>query len=136
MDKWQAQQAFWSSFGLPAYDELSVPDEIWDDDLQKMVKVTMPYITYEAVSGNIGAQTIVSASIWYRSNSWKEISEKAEAIAKAIYEDARTAIQIDGGYMKVRLPNGTMHSDRMEEPTDKQVRRIRFSVELEFLTAY
>ena len=125
MDKWQAQQAFWSSFGLPAYDELTVPDD-----------AVMPYITYEAVSGNIGAQTTVSASIWYRSNSWKEISEKAEAIAKAIYEDARTAIQIDGGYMKVRLPNGTMHSDRMEEPTDKQVRRIRFSVELEFLTAY
>lgn len=125
MDKWQAQQAFWSSFGLPAYDELTVPDD-----------AVMPYITYEAVSGNIGAQSTVSASIWYRSNSWKEISEKSEAIARAIYEDARTAIKIDGGYMKVRLPNGTMHSDRMEEPTDKQVRRIRFSVELEFITAY
>lgn len=125
MDKWQAQQEFWSSFGLTAYDELTVPDD-----------AAMPYLTYEAVSGNLGAKTTVSASLWYRSNSWREISQKSEYIAGSIYEDPRPAIQIDGGYMMVRLPDGTMHSDRMEEPNDKQVRRIRFVVEIEFLTAY
>ena len=136
MNKWQAQQEFWSGFGLPAYDELTVPDEIWDEELQKMVKLEMPYLTYEAVSGNLDAQSIVTANLWYRSNSWAEISQKADAIASAIYNDPRSAIPIDGGYMKVRLPDGTMHSDRMDEPNDKQVRRIRFTVELEFLTAY
>ncbi len=125
MDKWQAQQTYWEGFGLPAYDELTVPDN-----------ASMPYITYEAVSGNIGATTTVSASLWYRSNSWAEISQRADAIAKAIYEDPRSAIPIDGGYMKVRLPDGTMHSDRMDEPNDKDVRRIRFTVEIEFLTAF
>lgn len=136
MDKWQAQQEFWSSFGLPAYDELTVPDEVWDETLKKMVKVRMPYLTHEAVSGNLGAQTTVSASLWYRSNSWAEISQKADQIARQIYEDPRPAIPVDGGFMKIRLPNGTMHSDRMEEPNDRQVRRIRFTVEIEFLTAY
>lgn len=125
MDKWQAQQEFWSSFGLTAYDELTVPDD-----------AVMPYITYEAVSGNLGAQTTISASLWYRSNSWAEISRKAEEIARKIYEDPRPALQIDEGYIMVRLPNGTMHSNRMDEPNDKQVRRIRFVVEVEFLTAY
>jgi hypothetical protein len=124
-NKWQAQQTFWSSFGIPAYDENTVPDG-----------ATMPYITYEAVSGNLGAQTTISASLWYRSNSWAEISQKAEEIARKIYEDPRPALQIDEGYIMVRLPNGTMHSNRMDEPNDKQVRRIRFVVEVEFLTAY
>ena len=27
MDKFQAQQSFWSSFGLTAYDENTVPDD-------------------------------------------------------------------------------------------------------------
>ena len=125
MNKWQAQQEFWSGFGLPAYDELTVPDD-----------AQMPYLTYQAVSGNLDAQSIVTANLWYRSNSWAEISQKADAIASAIYNDPRSAIPIDDGYMKVRLPDGTMHSDRMDEPNDKQVRRIRFTVELEFLTAY
>ena len=124
-DKWQAQQTFWSGFGLTAYDENTVPGD-----------AVMPYITYEAVAGNLGAKTQVSASLYYRSNSWAEISQKAEQIAKAIYDDLRPAIPIVGGYMMVRLPNGTMHSDRMDEPTDRDVRRIRFTVELEFLTAY
>jgi hypothetical protein len=125
LDKWQAQQQFWEGFGLTAYDERTVPDG-----------ATMPYITYEAVSGNLGAQTTISASLWYRSNSWAEISQKAEEIARKIYEDPRPALQIDEGYIMVRLPNGTMHSNRMDEPDDKQVRRIRFVVEVEFLTAY
>lgn len=125
MDKWQAQQTFWESFGLPAYDELTVPDD-----------AQMPYITYEAVSGNIGAHAQVTANIWYRSNSWSEISQKADQIAQSIYSDNRPAIKIDDGYMMIRLPNGTMHSDRMEEPNDRSVRRIRFVVEIEFLTAF
>lgn len=123
-DKWQAQQEFWSSFGLPAYDELTVPDD-----------AVMPYLTYEAVSGNLGARTQVSASIYYRSNSWAEISRKADQIAREIYNFA-PGIPIDGGFMKVRLPDGTMYSTRMAEPNDTSVRRIRFAVEMEFLTAY
>lgn len=125
MDKWQAQQAFWSGFGLTAYDELTVPDD-----------AVMPYITYEAVGGSIGGKTTVSASLWYRSDSWAEISKKADYIAKTIYEDVRPAIPIDGGFMAIRLPDGIMHSNRMDEPSDRQVRRIRFTVEIEFLTAY
>lgn len=124
-DKWQAQQEFWSSFGLTAYDELTVPDD-----------AVMPYLTYEAVSGNLGAKTQVSASIYYRSNSWAEISRKADYIAQRISADERPAIKIDNGFMMVRIPDGTMHSDRMDEPVDRNVRRIRFTVELEFLTKY
>lgn len=124
-NKWQAQQTFWSSFGIPAYDENTVPDG-----------ATMPYITYEAVSGNLGAQTTISASLWYRSNSWAEISQKADQIAQQIALAEKPAIKIDNGFMKVRLPDGMPFAQRMDEPNDKQVRRIVLTVEIEFLTAF
>ena len=41
MDRYEAQYAFWSSFGVPAYEQNSVPDL---DDL------TFPYITFEAAA--------------------------------------------------------------------------------------
>jgi hypothetical protein len=136
LDKWQAQQAFWEGFGLPAYDERTVPEEVWNEVLQKMVKVEMPYITYEAVGGDLGAQTTISASLWYRSNSWAEISQKADQIAQQIALAEKPAIKIDNGFMKVRLPDGMPFAQRMDEPSDKQVRRIVLTVEIEFLTAY
>lgn len=125
MDKWQAQQAFWEGFGLTAYDERTVPDG-----------ATMPYITYEAVGGDLGAQTTISASLWYRSNSWAEISQKADQIAQQIALAEKPAIKIDNGFMKVRLPDGMPFAQRMDEPNDKQVRRTVLTVEIEFLTAF
>lgn len=123
MDKWQAQQKLWESFDIPAYDENTVPDG-----------AAMPYITYEAVAGNIGAATQVAVNLWYHSNSWVDISRKAQQIATAI-NNMPSSIKIDGGRMKVRLPDGMTWGSRMEEPSDGGVRRIRIAVEIEFLTA-
>lgn len=123
MDKWQAQQNLWESFDLPAYDENSVPDD-----------AQMPYITYEAIAGNIGAPTQVAVNVWYRSNSWVDISRKAQQIATGV-DNLPSSIQIDGGRMKVRLPDMASWGRRMEEPSDRGVRRIMITVEIEFLTA-
>ena len=125
LDKWQAQHNFWSGFKIPAYDERSVPDD-----------ATMPYITYQAVGGAMGEQGSVSASLWYRSNSWDAISKKADEIIKAIYDDVRPAIPIDNGYIKIRIPDTTYFAQRMDEPGDKEVRRIILTLEIEFLTNY
>ena len=124
MDKWQAQQTFWSGFGLTAYDENTVPDD-----------AAMPYITYQAVGGNIDTHSTVSASLWYRSDSWADISKKADDIAKAISQ-MPSSIKIDGGYMMVRLPDGSWFAERMDDPNDRQVRRILINIEIEFLTNY
>lgn len=120
MDKWQAQQTYWSGFGLTAYDENNVPTDAVE-----------PYITYEAVSGGLDGQMVVTASLWYRGNRWDEISQKAEYIQK----NGNKQIKIDGGYMKARVPASNF-ANRMDEPSDKTVRRIRLSVEIEFLTNY
>lgn len=134
-DKWQAQQAFWGSFGIPAFDERTVPDEVPDAN-GKMVKLEMPYLTYEAVGGNLEERTTVNASLWYRSNSWAEISQKADYIAEQIATTQIPSIKIKNGYMMIRLPDGTPFAQRMDEPNDRQVRRIVMTVEIEFLTAY
>lgn len=118
MDKWQAQQSYWSSFDLDAYDENTVPDD-----------AVMPYITYEAVSGSLDGVIPVSASLWYRSNSWSAISQKQTEMSKTINRQ----VKIDGGYMKVRKSD-TNEAQRMDEPSDKQVRRILLNVEIEFIS--
>lgn len=118
MDKWQGQQAYWSSFGLATYDENTVPES-----------ATMPYLTYEAVSGSLDGVMSVSASLWYRGNSWEAISQKATEMEKTVNQN----IKIDGGYLKVRKPESNF-AQRMNEPNDRLVRRIVLSVEMEFLT--
>ena len=65
----QAIHKFWSSFDWPAYDENTVPDD-----------ATLPYITYSVIIGDYGSSITMSASLWYRSMSWKEITEKSEEI--------------------------------------------------------
>ena len=118
MDKWQAQNALWNSFGWDAYDENTVPDD-----------ATLPYITYEAVSGSIGGTMNVSASLWDRSNRWDVISKKANEIEQSINRQ----VKIDGGYMKVRKPENNFAS-RMNEPSDSRIRRIELMAEIEFIT--
>lgn len=121
MDKWQAQDAFWGSFGIPAYDQNTVPDS-----------AELPYITYQAVGAGFESPQTVTASLWYRSRSWRDVSNKADEIAEAIRK-MPPSIKIDGGRFKIRIPELTAFAQRMSDQ-DADVRRIVLSVEMEFLT--
>lgn len=123
-DKWQAQQKFWESFGIPAYDRNSVP-----------TNAPYPRINYEAIGANLGVPRVVTAVLWYRSKSWADISKKADEIAKAINE-LPPSIEIEGGRYKVRLPQDMAFAQRYEDPQDADVRGMVLNVEMEFLTAY
>lgn len=123
MNKSQAIQSFWESFEIPAYDELTVPDN-----------ATFPYITYNVKTDSIGNICLMSASIWYRSTSWKEVSDKAEEIAEYIVKMTQTSIEIDNG--RLYISKGTPFAQRMSEPSDDMVRRIYININAEFLTAY
>ena len=76
MDKAQALHSFWSSFGLPAYDEASVPSG--DDTPQ------FPYITYTVATDALDGSLPLVASLWYKSTSWRDITLKSEEIALRI----------------------------------------------------
>lgn len=123
MDKEQAIQAFWESFGLPAYDEYAVPDD-----------AKMPYITYTSMTGAVGEPLAISGSIWYYSPSWKEISKKRDEIAKAVGEHGYHIQKIDGGYLVIS--QGRPFSQRMDEPGSDMTRRMYINLLAEFLTAF
>ena len=118
-DKWQALQTFWSSFGLNAYDENTVPEN-----------AEMPYITYEAKTANLDKPLFLSAQLFYYSTSWKEISEKADEIAQRI-NYGHCILPVQGGYLYIT--QGSPFSQRMTE-SNNSVRRIVINIACEFLT--
>lgn len=117
MDKWQAIHNFWSGFGLPAYDENSVPDN-----------AVLPYITYSASTSDFENIVPLSASVWYRSTSWVGISNKVDEISNSI-----------NGYVLVPLNNheymflvkGTPFAQRMADP-DGSIKRVYINITAEF----
>ena len=123
MTKAQAIHNFWSSFGLTAYDETTVPDD-----------APFPYITYSVETDSFDNTVMANASLWYRTYSWKDISEKAEDIARAIVKMNPPTIKIDGG--RLYISKGVPFSQRMKEESDDAIRRIILNVNFEFMTDY
>lgn len=118
MDKWQAIQYFWEGFGIPAYDENSVPDDAVE-----------PYITYSAQVGDFDSPLLLTGSLWYRSTSWEAISQKADEVAR----NAKQLIRISDGYLW--LTRGSPFAQRMNDEDDT-VKRIYINVMAEFFTDY
>lgn len=119
MNKMQTLNAFWNSFGLKAYDENTVPDN-----------AQLPYITYEASSDDFGNKIAQTASLWYRSSSWADITAKEEQISEFI---SRGGINVsyNGGSMWIQ--KASPWAQRMDDPSDEMIRRIVLNVTIEFL---
>ncbi len=121
MDKWQAQHQFWSSFGIPAYEENSVPKG-----------AEFPYITYQAVSSGFEAILTVSASVWTRTTSWTQADAKADEIER--YIRSMGCPEIDGGRYRVYIGDTTF-AQSMGDPNDDQIKRKLLTVTFEFMTS-
>lgn len=121
MDKAQALHNFWSGFGLPAYDELTVPDD-----------ARLPYITYEVKTDSFENRINLSASVWYRSTSWAAAEQKVAEIAQHIVKQDPCTIPIDGG--RIHIVKDTPWATRMIDATDTGVRRVLMSINVEYLT--
>lgn len=121
MDKHQALYAFWSSFGIPAYDQYTVPDG-----------AALPYLTYEDITDSLGTVVHMTSSLWYRSPSWTEISRKAQEIADAIEAMYPITIPLDTG--RLYLARGTPWAQRMNDPDDGGLRRVVLNLQAEYLT--
>ena len=123
MDKSQAIHDFWSSFGLTAYDENSVPDN-----------AEFPYITYSLSTDSLGNMLTMTGSVWYRSSSWEQISKKVDQIAEHVGKYGFRTIKLNGGY--VWITKGMPFSQRMSDENDKMIKRVYIILNAEFLTAY
>lgn len=123
MDKVQALHNFWNSFGIPAYDETTVPDS-----------AAFPYMTYSMTTDSLGNAVPISLNIYYRSNSWKDATLKSEEIAKRIKENGYEMIKFDKGY--IYLTGGTPFAQRVAIDEDRAIKRIYMNILAEFLCEY
>lgn len=121
MDKEQALHYFYSQFGVPAYDEYSVPDE---------KRNVYPRITYEISTGSFGNQNILTFSLWDRSTSWANITSILHNVESIIGYGGQT-IKYDGGMLWVK--KSTPFAQRMGD-VDDSIRRIVINIEVEFLS--
>lgn len=124
MDKEQALHQFWSSFGLTAYDENTVPDNALTVNGGK-------YLTYNVAAASLDEPTPLYANLWYKSSSWAEITVKANQMSEAIGRGG-AIVPFDGG--KIWICRGTPFSQRMPDENDT-IRRIYINVMAEYLSA-
>lgn len=122
MNAQAALNSFWNSFGWSAYEENTVPENIFDRMSQ--------YITYSAGQSYFEEPIMLSASIWQRSTSWGTAIAKMQQIAEAIGISGKL-IKTDDGYLWIK--RGTPFAQRMSDE-DPAVRRIYMNVEIEFFT--
>lgn len=124
MNKAKAIHQFWSSFNWTAIDEQSAYDEAMD--------LPDKYIAYELQTANLGDSVALTASLWHRSTSWEEITEKADEIAESIGYGGKV-IPITGGYLWIKL--GQPFAQRMSDENKADFRRIYLTIMVDFLSA-
>ena len=121
MTKSAAIYQFWNSFGLTAYEENTVPTD-----------ATFPYITYQLVTDSFDREIQLSASIWYRSESWTAINTKTEEISKKISRGGKI-ISCDDGV--IWLKRGQPFAQSMGDESDDLIKRKYLNITAEFMTA-
>lgn len=117
-DAAQTWNEFLEGFNLPVYDENTVPED-----------ASIPRLTFNWSEGEFEAPVAISASLWYRSKSWKDVTLKANEIYNAVGYGGRILL-FDDGYMWVK--RGSPFSQRVSD-SDDGVRRVLINFTVEFL---
>ena len=121
MTKAAAIYQFWNSFGLTAYEENTVSDD-----------AKFPYITYQIVTDSFDREIQLTASLWYRSESWTAINAKTEEISQKISRGGKI-ISCDGG--AIWLKRGQPFAQNMGDESDNLIKRKYLNITAEFMTA-
>ena len=121
MTKAAAIYQFWNSFGLTAYEENTVPAD-----------ATFPYITYQLVTDSFDREIPLTASLWYRSESWTGINAKTEEISQKISRGGKI-ISCDGG--AIWMKRGQPFAQNMGDESDNLIKRKYLNITAEFMTA-
>lgn len=121
MNKAAAIHQFWSGFGLTAYEENTVPSD-----------AVFPYITYQLVTDAFDTDVSMTASLWYRGESWVDINAKEREISAYIGIGGVIIKRADG---RIWLKKGTPFAQNMGDESDNLIKRKYLNVTAEFLTA-
>ena len=133
MDKQQAYNAFWNSFGVFAFEENSVPtDDIIETLIQSgPIKSKFPYITYQVITDDLDRPVYPMATIWDKNTSWEKADKLSNLIRQKIKQNLNI-IQLDEGGMFITT--GTPFAQHMSEEGDRTIRRILINLAVEFFT--
>ena len=121
MTKAAAIYQFWNSFGLKAYEENTVPDD-----------AVFPYITYQLVTDGFDREIPLTASLWYRNESWTAINAKTEEISQKISRGGKIISCDDGA---IWLKRGQPFAQNMGDENDDLIKRKYLNITAEFMTA-
>ena len=121
MPKAAAIYQFWNSFGLTAYEENMVPHD-----------AAFPYITYQLVTDSFDREIQLTASVWYRSESWTGINKKTDEISQKISRGG-TIISCDVGAIWIK--RGQPFAQNMRDESDDLIKRKYLNITAEFITA-
>ena len=121
MTKAAAIYQFWNSFGLTAYEENTVPTD-----------AIFPYITYQLVTDSFDREIPLTASLWYRSESWTSINAQTDEISQTISRGGKI-IPCDCG--AIWLKRGQPFAQNMGDESDDLIKRKYLNITAEFMTA-
>ena len=121
MTKAAAIYQFWSGFGLTAYEENTVPTD-----------AAFPYITYQLVTDSFDREIPLTASLWYRSESWTAINAKTEEISQKISRGGKIITCDDGA---IWMKRGQPFAQNMGDESDDLIKRKYLNITAEFMTA-
>ena len=113
----KALNDFFGGFGLPAYSKNNVPES-----------ARMPYITYEASVPAPTQSALLHAWVWYRGTGLGPVSEKADAIYRAIRRGA--ALRTAAGALYLFPDARTPFAQEQPDP-DKNVRGMYLTMVIE-----
>ncbi len=125
MNKAQALNGFFMLFGIPAYEENSVPSD-----------ATLPYITYQLVDGFFDGELPISLSVWDINgnghSALKSVVDKGYEISAKIGRGG-VFIKCDGG--AIWLKRGEPFSQIMGDPDNADIKRNYINLTAEYFTA-
>lgn len=110
-----ALKAFYSGFGIPAYTEDNVPDD-----------VKLPYITYTVPQSEVFSGATHQVRIWYYGNSNAPVNTKADEILAAIGYGGRK-LKAGRGHVYIFRGGGTVAQN---QPSDDTTRIVYLNLEL------
>ena len=122
--KEEALHGFWSSFGIAARDETTVPDNA-------LARFGGHYVAYNVPTASIGETVPLYGNLWYKDSSLEDISLKVNEISRYIGLDG-ARIPFDGGVLWI--VRGVPFSQRMADEDDT-IRHIYINLTAEYISA-
>lgn len=117
-----AYHAFWTQFGINAYQEDTVPHD-----------AGFPRLTYSfSASAFEEGAVLLHVNLWYRGEGWENINALSETISETIGRGG-VMLPCKGGCIWIK--RGSPFSQSMSDTDDDSVRRKYINIEAEFLTA-